>query len=129
MKYKRENDPRDRRVERDRENDYQWVKEKPRTDLACATSGRANFADALTADFEILWTATLCYLSCYRSYSVQTVFSLCSLLAKLCYCEAFGIGKSAWVVKMKFHRVQCHPSACWEMLLRVFSCTWRFKCD
>lgn len=129
MKYKRENDPRDRRVERDRENDYPWIKEKPRTDLACVASGRANFADALTADFEILWTATLCYLSCYRSYSVQTVFSLCSLLAKLCCYEAFGIGKSAWVVKMKFHCVQCHPSACWGMLLRVFSCTWRFKCD
>lgn len=82
MKYKRENDPRDRRVERDRENDYPWVKEKPRTDLACAASGRADFADTLTADFETLWTATLCYSSCYQSYSMQTVFSLCSLQAK-----------------------------------------------
>lgn len=91
MKYKRENDPRDRRVERDRENDYQWVKEKPRTDLACVASGRANFADTLTADFEILWAATLCCLSCCRSYSVQTAFSPCSLLAKLCCCEALGL--------------------------------------
>lgn len=61
MKYKRNNDPRDRRVERDRERDYQWVKEKPRTDLACVASGRANSADTLIADFQTLWRATLCY--------------------------------------------------------------------
>lgn len=62
MKYKRENDPRDRRVERDRENDYQWVKEKPRTDLACAASGRANFADALTADLSADCRQPLCVI-------------------------------------------------------------------